>query len=490
MSSDAKSGSDPFSPLRALILEDDPLDAELVAATLRRVGYSLTLTLADSPARLRERLGESDFDVVLADYNLGTWTAMDALEILREAGKDIPLIVVTGALGDEEAVECIKRGAADYVLKDRLERAPMAVDRALRRKAYSDAQTREQEEIRRAKEEWEKTFDAVSDPVLLMDEHCRVKHANKSASALLGPELKDLLEKCCTEVLDGLARPHPACPYRNLFSAGKRGKSNQAETRKGRTFDAAAWPIFDGAGKVRGCVHVLRDITERRRAEESLRQLSTQLLRAQDDEQRRIARELHDSTGQYLAALGMNLAWIKEQGGRLDPQTDAILAESAEIVKRCTQEIRDFSYLLHPPTLDEYGLASALRWFVERFARRSGIQVTLELPEDLRRLSRGEEIALFRVVQESLTNVHRHSGSPTVQIRLVQDLESLSLEVIDQGHGFQSSGSAAEGGPPRIGVGLLGMRERISGLGGHLEVESDGHGTTVRALLPLEEKVA
>ena len=490
MPSDARIGPSPILSLRALVLEDDPLDAELVAATLRQAGYSLTFTLAGSPGLLRERLGAGDYDIVLADYNLGNWTAMDALEILRDSGKDIPLVVVTGALGDEAAVECIKRGAADYVLKDRLERVPMAVDRALRRKAYSDAQARQQEEIRRAKEEWEQTFDAVSDPILLMDEHFRIKHANKSASALLGLELKDLLDKRCYEVLHGLAGPHPACPYRRLFTTGKAERSDIAETRLGRTFDAAASPFFDASGNVRGCVHVLRDITERKRAEESLRQLSTELLRAQDDERRRIARELHDSTGQHLAALGMNLAWVKEKAGCLDSQTNAILEESFEIVKRCTQEIRDFSYLLHPPTLDEYGLASAIRWYVESFARRSGIRVTLELPEDLRRLAHGEEIALFRVVQECLTNVHRHSGSPTARIRIMQDRKSLSLEVADEGHGFQTVRSETTDAGPWMGLGLLGMRERMSSLGGHLEIESDGHGTTVRAQLPLEEKAA
>ncbi len=237
-------------------------------------------------------------------------------------------------------------------------------------------------------------------------------------------------------------------------------------------------------------IRALRTKSERKAAVAGLHQLSARLLYLRDEEQRRIARELHDSTGQYLAALGMNLAWLKEQAVSLEPQSHAILEESSEIVQRCTQEIRDFSYLLHPPTLDEYGLASALRWYVERFARRSGIQVSLELPEDLRRLSHDEEIALFRVVQECLTNVHRHSGSPTARIRIVQDGKSLSLEITDEGHGFQAARAETSEGGARMGVGLLGMRERMSSLGGELRIESDGHGTTVRAHLPLEEKAA
>ena len=156
----------PSPPLRALILEDDPWDAELVLVTLRRATPGLQAEVLDSSELFKQRLEESEFDIIVADYNLGGWTALDALEILRQSGKSIPLVVVTGALGDEAAVECVRQGAADYVLKDRLERVPIAVDRAVRRKAYLDEVARRQEQIRRAKEEWELTFNTVPDPVL------------------------------------------------------------------------------------------------------------------------------------------------------------------------------------------------------------------------------------------------------------------------------------------------------------------------------------
>jgi len=237
-------------------------------------------------------------------------------------------------------------------------------------------------------------------------------------------------------------------------------------------------------------IRALRTRAERKRAEAELHQLSTTLLHLRDEERQRIARELHDSAGQNLAALSMNLAWIDQQAESSGPRVREVLAESAEIVKRCAQEIRDFSYLLHPPMLEEYGLASALRWYAEGFGRRSGIQVTLEVPEDLRRLSHDEEIALFRVVQECLTNVHRHSGSPTVRIRIVEDAKTLSLEIADEGHGLQAAAPEPADGGRRMGVGVLGMQERMRDLGGHLEIRSDGHGTTIRASLPLLEKAA
>jgi two-component system sensor histidine kinase UhpB len=474
-------------PLRALILEDDPWDAELVVATLRRAATDLKFEVLDSAALFRQRLEEADFEIVLADYNLGGWTAIDALEILRQSGKGIPLVVVTGALGDDAAVECVRQGAADYVLKDRLERLPVAVDRAVRRKAYGDEVARQQEQIRRSKEEWELTFNTVPDPVLLLDDQFHIRYANRATAKLVGVEAEQLIDKSCHEVVHGSSGFHPDCPYERMLATGKEQRADIVDTRHGKVFDGTASPLYDSAGKMRGCVEVLRDITDRRRAEDSHRQLSAQLLRAQDDERRRIALELHDSTAQNLAALAMNLARMNLEAGSLDPQTREILSESIQLADRCMQEIRDFSYLLYPPTLDEHGLASALQWFAEGFARRSGIRVDLDLPDGLRRLPKDAETALFRVVQECLANVQRHSGSPSVRIRIVQEPEALFLEVADEGRGIpppaQEMGQAAS----RVGLGLMGMKERMRHLGGHFEIKSGSLGSTIRVSLPLRE---
>lgn len=476
-------------PLRALILEDDPWDAELVVAALGRAVPDLKFEVMDSTAHFRQRLVEADFDVILADYNLGGWTEIDALEILRESGKDIPLVVVTGALGDEAAVECVRRGAADYVLKDWLERLPVAVDRAVRRKAYVDEVARQQEQIRRAKEEWELTFDTVPDPVLLLDEKFQIRYANRATAKLVGVEAGQLTDKPCHEVVHGLSEPHPDCPYERSLATGKEQRADIVDTRHSKIFDATASPLYDSSGKMRGCVEVLRDITDRRRAEDSHRQLSAQLLRAQDDERRRIAQELHDSTAQNLAALAMNLAGMNLGAEPLAPKTREVLSESIQLANRCMREIRDFSYLLYPPTLDEHGLASALRWYAEGFSRRCGIQVDLDLPDGLRRLPRDVETALFRIVQECLTNVQRHSGSPTARIRIEQGLGALFLEVADKGRGLPTAAQEMGQTAFRVGLGLKGMKERMRQLGGNLEIKSDSFGTTIRLSLRLPEAV-
>jgi signal transduction histidine kinase len=274
-----------------------------------------------------------------------------------------------------------------------------------------------------------------------------------------------------------------------MLATGKEERSDLVDTRLGKVFEATAAPLFDSSGKMRGCVEVLREITDRKRYEDSLRQLSAQLLCAQDDERRRIAQDLHDSTAQNLAALAMNLARMDLQAGCLDPQSRTVVSESIQLANRCMQEIRDFSYLLHPPTLDEYGLASALQGYAEGFSRRTGIQVDLELPGDLRRLARDAEVALFRVAQESLTNVQRHSGSQVAKIRIIREADSLVMEVEDKGRGFQAATLEDGRIGSRVGLGLRGMKERIRHLGGSFEVKSDGQGTTIRASLPMGDAV-
>ncbi len=216
----------------------------------------------------------------------------------------------------------------------------------------------------------------------------------------------------------------------------------------------------------------------------SLRQLSARLLQMQDEERRRIARELHDSVGQTLAALSMNLTLVRADIERLK-KTAATIVDSEALVESMTKEVRTISHLLHPPLLDEAGLVSALRWYIEGFAQRSKIQVDLELPADFDRLSQETETAIFRLVQESLTNIHRHSGSPLAKVRISCSNGEVRVEVADRGKGMapEKQIELASVGPP--GVGIRGMRERLRQLSGTLEIQSDGKGTVVTARLPI-----
>ena len=219
-------------------------------------------------------------------------------------------------------------------------------------------------------------------------------------------------------------------------------------------------------------------------ANQGLRQLSARVLQMQDEERRRIARELHDSVEQTLAALSMNLTLVRADIERLT-KTAAALSDSEALVEDMTKEVRTISHLLHPPLLDEAGLASALRWYIEGFAQRSKIEVELEFPSDFDRLPQETETAIFRMVQESLTNIHRHSESPLAKVRISRSDGGVRVEVADRGKGMapEKQIELASFGQP--GVGIRGMRERLRQLGGTLEIQSDGNGTAVTAHLPV-----
>jgi PAS domain S-box-containing protein len=225
---------------------------------------------------------------------------------------------------------------------------------------------------------------------------------------------------------------------------------------------------------------------ELRAAESGLRVLSGRLMQLQDEERRRISRELHDSSGQALAALSMCLSMVEREKEKLSERAGKNLADSTRLVRELSQELRTMSHLLHPPLLDEAGLESALRWFVEGFAQRSGIKVDLDLAPELGRLSKEMEIAIFRIVQESLANVHRHSGSRTARVRVGREPHKVTLEIQDQGRGMSNNGSGgAVAGPAVPGVGIQGMRERVRQLGGNFEIESRQGRTIVRTTIPL-----
>jgi PAS domain S-box-containing protein len=280
--------------------------------------------------------------------------------------------------------------------------------------------------------------------------------------------------------------------------------------------------VRDSAGKIIGVSKIARDITARKRIErelhqseerfrtladaldtqvqfrtqelrrrnaeilqqsDQLRDLSGRLMFAQDQERRRIARELHDSAGQNLAALGMTLARLENDANRDPALLSKSIKHAQDLIQKLTEEIRTTSYLLHPPMLDELGLSSALRWYTEGLTERSGISIELNIPDDLGRLAPEVELAIFRLVQECLTNIHRHSGSKTAVIRIAREPDKIYAEVQDHGKGI-STERLAEIQSHGVGVGITGMRERVRQSHGELTIDSDPLGTKITAIFP------
>lgn len=287
------------------------------------------------------------------------------------------------------------------------------------------------------------------------------------------------------------ATPSVSNPSRALLAAAIRRSGGLIGTLTiGQLESARAWhpDEMNFAGAVADQVaQVLLDF-EREQVLADLQVLAGELTRIQNEERRRIGRELHDSTGQTLAALELDLARLSEAARSLAAKPRELLDNAVRLARQCSTEIRTASYLLHPPLLDELGLVSALRWLADGLKERSGIEVHLELPESMPRLSTANELTLFRVAQEALTNAQRHSASPWVALRLEARADSVSLEVEDAGRGIARPDQLARGAPgvPTLGVGLAGMRERIRQVGGTFAVESAGAGTRIRATVPLQ----
>src|SRR3984957_12945041 len=302
----------------------------------------------------------------------------------------------------------------------------------------------------------------------MLDARGCVVYCNLSLAQLLGVPRENVIGQYLRDFL----------PPEDHFACQKLLKENQTLPTEGemhvRLADGRLIPAnfsFTVLSRDKSATGVLiTDLT----AKKQIMEFAARLQTMQDEERRRLARELHDSVGQTLAALSMNIGIAQAQSHKLDTLGARAVSENAHLVDQVSREIRTISHLLHPPLLDVAGLASALRWYVDGFSERSHIKVDLETPKEFGRLSDEMEIAVFRIVQECLTNIHRHSGSTTAAIRLRQESDNLIVQVQDRGKGIsrEKQQELIESGGG--GVGFAGMRERLRRLGGTLEIQSDG----------------
>jgi PAS domain S-box-containing protein len=419
---------------------------------------------------------------------------------------------------EEKLLRSVALQNAQAVLRarERAERELLFAKEELERKS---AELLEQREFFRV------TLSSIGDAVITTDTAAKITFLNTVAEGMTGWKSSDAvgqpLEKVFNIINEQTRKPG-SNPVTTVLRDGLvAGLANLTAliSRDGRetAIDDSAAPIRDATGKISGVVVVFHDVTEQRRAEtallesnrllseardelekrvkertaelktanENLRGLSATLLQMRDEEQRRLARELHDSVGQLVSAIGMNIAVVRGEAHKLSPDAAKCVSENDELLQEISRQIRTMSHLLHPPLLDEAGLESALQWFAEEFAERSKINVELEIPADLGRLGKDTEIAIFRIIQECLTNIHRHSGSATARISISREGTRLVIQVRDSGIGIPKEKQLELMGAGRSGVGFRGMRERLRQLGGTLEIQSKGDGTTVRAILTI-----
>jgi PAS domain S-box-containing protein len=369
--------------------------------------------------------------------------------------------------------------------------------------------------LRRSEDRFRLLVNAVQDyAIFMLDVQGHVSSWNSGAERINGYGVTEIIGKHFS-IFYPKEDVRSGKPQRELEIAAREGRLEDEGWRI-RKDGSRFWAnviisaLRDEAGRLVGFGKVTRDFTERIRTndalrkeieekteterklhelERSLRQLSLRLLQTQDEERRRIGRDLHDSVGQYLVGLKMKLDSLKSSANRSERKDASQLAECSQLIDEAIKEVRTISYVLYPPMLEELGLKSAIPWYLEGFTKRSGIKTTFEVSPDFDRIPIDLELALFRVLQESLTNVHRHSGSSTARARLLIRNRAVILEVSDEGKGTQSKNwkDRAQDWMGAFGVGLRGMSERMRQLGGNLELSSTQAGTTVTATLPIRE---
>ena len=331
-------------------------------------------------------------------------------------------------------------------------------------------------------------LDLSRDAILVVHGERNIVFWNQGAEQLYGWSAAEALGRSPIELLK-TELPRPIAQIENILRQEGHWEAELKRTKRdGSALTVSSrWAAWrDANGNYLGRSQVDTDISKRRQVEQELRVLSGRLLNLRDEERRRLARDLHDSVGQLLAGAAMNLALFRQAESEIDPAQAKLLSEISGLLGQSLKEVRTLSYLLHPPLLDEAGLASALQWYVTGFAERSQIKVNLQVPEDLGRFRQELELAVFRIVQETLTNIHRHSGSPTATITVSKSAEQVRIKVEDQGKGMALPlvNTGAERNTP--GVGLSGIRERVRQLGGQMKIRSGQGGTAVEVLFPLE----
>src|SRR2546425_9430009 len=326
--------------------------------------------------------------------------------------------------------------------------------------------------------------------VLVVDLSDKIAFWSDGAEQLYGWKRAEALGKSPLELLQ-TQLPRPVAQIETILRREPHWEGELKQTTRygARISVSSRWALWrDLSGRTLGRFQLDSDITRRKNVEQELRVLSGRLLTIRDEERRRWARELHDSVGQLLVGITMNLSILQRQLDGAGPIDAKFLSESMHLTNEALQEIRTLSYLLHPPMLDEVGLASALRWFASGFSKRSQIEIDLEIPESLVRFPRDLEIAVFRIVQETLTNVHRHSGSSTAKINIWRSTNQLRLKVEDQGKGMILPAFGKDDRENAIlGVGISGIRERVRQLGGQMQIRSGEWGTALEVVFPLEE---
>ena len=478
-------------PLRALLVEDSEEDAQLVVLELRRGGYRPDWLRVDTAAAMREKLRDGEWDVIISDYSLPSFSGLDALEILKSSGLDIPFLMVSGVVGEETAVAVMKAGAQDFFVKGQLGRLTAAIERELRDAADRRKQRQDEASLKEAEARFNAFMNNIPTPAWIKNEKFRYVYVNKPLSRLWERPVEDLVG--CTD-FDVMPREIARTMRNNDAQVLETNEVlDTLETvinadGEEAIFTVLKFPLYDATGR-RHVAGVSLDITERVRAREQLEAanrrlqlLSSRVVEIQELERQHIARGLHDDIGQALTAIKINLESLGARDERL--RNAKPIEDSVHIVELALKQVRTLSFDLRPPQLNDLGLEAALRWYVDRKADAAGVAAQLHVDSLPEHMHPDIETACFRIAQEAMTNVLRHAEARHVWVDLRGQSGQLHLMVRDDGRGCDIAslrGRAAQNGS----LGLISMEERAALVGGRIEISSQvGRGTVVDAFLP------
>lgn len=463
-------------PRRILLVDDDPKDRTLVAETLRGAFALLDIAEVTDPAALERAWEGAPPDLVLTDYALGWTSGLVVLLKAKARWPDVPVVMVTGTGSEEIAVECMKEGLDDYILKSprHIVRLPAAIESAL-------ARMRERHALREAESRYHSLFSGIPLGVYRASPTGHVLEANPALARILG--FPDRTACVGLRLPDLYADPDGTRQWQAWVEGA--AAAWEVELRMRCRVGEVIWVEHHGraarapTGQVLYLEGILEDITPRKEAEaalrrqhEELRLMAGRLTEAEETERRRLARELHDQVGQNLTAIGINVNVIRAQlPAGTDSAVDARLEDLLTLVQETTARIRSVMADLRPPVLDDYGLVAALGWYARQIRLRTGLTVEVACEECSPRLAALTETALFRIAQEALNNVAKHARASTVRIAFEVEEACARLSIADDGVGFGSPDASPAPGDPR-GWGLRIMKERAEGVGGACRIGS------------------
>lgn len=481
--------------LRVLLVEDSPDDAELILSQLAEGGLSFDSARVDGAEEMRAALASADWDVILSDYNLPNFSAPEALELLQASGKDVPFIIVSGFVGDEAAVAMMKAGAHDFVIKNSMARLVPAVNRELfeaetrRRYALSQAALQKSEARFRT---LAANIPGMVFQLLLDDGTLRFPYVSEGCQALFGisprmlqdnPELLlDMImaedRSSYIESLDASATHLTTLDWEGRVGAGPERETRWISLKAGPRRGSSNGIIWDG---------IVTDITATKiaeikikQSEQQLRQLSSHIQTLKEEERARVSREIHDDLGGTLTAIKMDLMWF---ANKLPRRSRSLLTKIAGVDRLVDHAIAASVRIaagLRPGILD-CGIVAAIQWQTREFQDRTGIRCRIRGDENEVTLGSEASIAVFRIFQETLTNVSKHAHASAVDIEFRRADDSLILEVSDNGRGIQEDDLAK---PSSFGI--RGMVERSREFSGEVRITgAAGRGTKVSVSVPL-----